>query len=1126
MHASLPVGSDRSGRRWVERPVAWFALAVCLLANAGSRSATETDKAPVQTLELREWFVVGHPAQVVEFALAAPAASGKGRLLDEAGNPVPFQLVENGRKLALRTDLPAGARRTWRWFADSPSQAMPGPGVRVQQTPQGWEISNELIAFRVPNSAAIKAQAGAPGRSPLLPLVDLFNYGRDTPRILALAPIQGVRLRDGTWSALGPNALVAVARGLTNAEVQMAESGPLKAVVRFRYEFDKPPYAYGQVKVSDPGPGYLAVTITMLAGEPSILFEEETDLDEVWAASLYEGLAPDQARYAGHHSSSPRFGHMPDGTIYLPSHARGEVEAAVDLQYQRPQTPCYIASDATWRYMAIWDPWVFDSGWYWQLFKAGADGDANLVAIFAGPAARALGAGMSGAGIFTLPADPREPAKPVAGIASQSYRRSPFAQLYPKSRFSWGLFLGVKGKDLPEPTQVPTVNRQANLFAGALNLTKLAAMKLDFPDPPQGYGGLYMDRAALADVIQRVRQGKASVGGMSPSRDTRRGDTPPTIDAYRWLHTVEPSSRPLFDAWADPTGAKMRAAAADIGQLAKDLSNALVHGRGIRTFRFGYWHGGLEMMRRGLWIDQALASDALAPDERARVKAAACLFAYVLWDNDFVPLDNDAGLNLGTANMPQQQQGYRNFYAMLLAAHPDFAARAARVADGVLLQVKQQINEGGAHFGCAHYIAASFAPTLNTLMQVKQLGQADPFRTEPRLAQFAEFYLNLLTPPEVRFPGKPRCYIALGDSSTEASPLYGQLGTAFRDADPALSRRLMGAWQANGKPHSGFFGTTVMAIDERLPAQDPGLRSATFPGYYSVLRSGYGTPNETAAWVVNGDFYQDHRHADAGEVVLYALSVPLSVDWGTIYSPQTGGAFFHSSILPEAAIGRPWDQSSPPPDTAAGGAWRKAAQASFATGRAVDSVASTFAGKGIEWKRLLQLHHEDPAMPVIAIRDDFDGPSAGEPKVLTLNLMARGPVQTPAGAVTPEPRTHPPSPKADKPDQLPSASPPFALKAGVSQLSFTGQHGVDFDLFVIAQQAQEALLGNWADTWTQQGVPKWEERQHILRVRGTGPFHLVLVPYHSGQRPANLKLEAADGGLVLTAGGAQRKLPH
>ena len=48
---------------------------------------------------------------------------------------------------------------------------------------------------------------------------------------------------------------------------------------------------------------------------------------------------------------------------------------------------------------------------------------------------------------------------------------------------------------------------------------------------------------------------------------------------------------------------------------------------------------------------------------------------------------------------------------------------------------------------------------------------------------------------------------------------------------------------------------------------------------------------------------------------------------------------------------------------------------------------------------------------------------------------------TPAGVITPEPRTHPYSGETSRPQELPSASPPFALKAGVSSLSFTGQFG-------------------------------------------------------------------------------------
>jgi hypothetical protein len=1083
--------------------VIWIAFAAACVGAATQLYATDGATA-TQTLQLREWFGVNHPEQVVEFTLNQQASSG-GRVLNEAGTAVPFQLLERGKKLAVRTDLRANSTRVWRWFSEGTDRTPSTSAIQVTKIDGGWEIANELIAFRVPSAEAIKL--GTQRRSSFRPLVDLFNHSADLPRVYTLAPLQGARLRDGTWTALGPNALVALAYELVDATVDFLEVGPLKTVIQLRYEFKKPAYNYGQHEISPAGPGFLLVKMYLSAGHPSILIEEDTDLDEVWSANFWHGVEPDQAQYKGHHSTDPKYGHTPDGSIYLPDHVRthfrGEPDASVDLQYRTPQLPSYVTSKQSWRFLSVWDPWVYDSGWYWQLYNSVAGPEANLVSIFAGPASRALSAGMSGAGIFTLPSGPRSSGQPVAGISSQSYRRGPDARIYSRSRFSWGLFLGVKGHDLFRAGQVPTVNIQSNLFGGAANLTKIAAMKAAFPDPPQGYGAVYMDKAALESVIARVR------------RSNRQDKN----SFYRWLYDAEPSSRALIDAWADTTGAKMRSAAADIIGLAHALVDDLVNGHGIYSFRFHYWHGGLEMMRRGLWIDQVLASDRLSSEDRARVKAAATLFGYVLWDNDFVPIDNWNGFNLGTPNMPEQQQGYRFFYAQLLAAHPDFTARAKVVQPKVLEQVQRQINEHGAHFGAPHYISASFAPTLNTLMQIKQLSQFDPFRSEPRLAKFAEFYLNLLTPPEIRFPGKPRSYIALGDSSTEASPLYGQLGTAFRDADPTLSRRLMGAWLASGKPHSGFFGTTAMAIDDRLPAQDPALKSATFPGYYSVLRSGWGTPDETAAWIVNGNFYRDHRSNDAGNLVIYALGAPLSVHWGSIYSPPTPSAYYHSSIVPEAEIGRPWDEPDPPPNGVVKSIWQNSSETGFSSSRSVDTSVSKFVHAGMEWTRTLRLHHSDPSMPLIVIRDEFAGPQASAPKVLTLNLLAHGAVQTPGGALTPELRTHPAAEKPMAPDQLPSAGPVFPLANGVSRLSFTGQFGIDFELFVIASEPQSGLLGNWADTWTQQSGKNWEERQHILRIRGSGPFQLVVVPFRTGQRPADLKLEVADTGVVLTANG-------
>src|SRR5437762_2068791 len=80
---------------------------------------------------------------------------GSGLLLDDAGKPVPFQLIENSTKLAIRTDLPADNKRTWRWFAGAKNSAANPPGITVQANADGIEIANELIAFRVPTAKAI-----------------------------------------------------------------------------------------------------------------------------------------------------------------------------------------------------------------------------------------------------------------------------------------------------------------------------------------------------------------------------------------------------------------------------------------------------------------------------------------------------------------------------------------------------------------------------------------------------------------------------------------------------------------------------------------------------------------------------------------------------------------------------------------------------------------------------------------------------------------------------------------------------------------------------------------------------------------------------------------------------------
>ncbi len=898
---------------------------IAIISFAFSAWALAADE-PIAAFPLREVFGVSHPAQVIDFDCEKKIDPGEYRVLNQRGEELPCQVLRDG-KVAVYTALAAGASDAFRLFKGAPAQR---GQAKVTNMRGAFSIANNLIELWIP----IPAQ--------------------DVDRRHILAPINRLKLRNQQWTETS-DFLHVEASSLKRMTVDFLERGPLKVVARVEYIFDRPEYRYGSIVVMPAGEGFYRCTIEVQHNSPSVLFEEETDMNVSWSLDFYDALKPTQARYRGHHATAAKFGREPDGQTYRASHARPPMDATVDLTYDRPRPSSYVTADDSWRRMAVWDPWVYDSGRYWQLYNDAAGPESPLVGIFAGAPSRAIGAGHSGVGVFTSPAKVGEK-QPSAGITMSSFRRGPDARVYPRSRFCWGLFLGTK-KDLADPKDVQPIAREMNLHGG-ISLNKVHRLNLDFPDPPQGYGALYMDRAAVQEMVRKLREDRAGPHGKG---------------YYGYLYQADTYSRDLIDMWADATGQKTRKAADEIGKLAQGLLHALVDEDGIYSFAYHYWHGGLAMMRMGVWIDAVLASGQLSPEQRAAVKSAATLFASILWDDDFVPLFTEHGLNLGTANMPVQQAGYRDFYALLLAGHPMMKARAADVQKRVLETLNQIVNDNGAEIGSAHYIGASFVPTLNTLLQLRMLGKVDPFKTEPRLAKFAEFFMQLHTPPEVRFGGG-RKVVAIGDGSTESSEITGQLATGFRSSNPELSKRLMGLWTASGKRHSSFFGSTLLMIDEDAPAADAMLGDGNFPGWCSVLRSGWGTRDESAVWLVNGDFYSDHRHADHGSVVMYALGAPLSVNWGPIYYPHVAGGYMHSMVIPEDKLGRRWDADSPPLDGV--DVWRKSRLEGFTSQPASGMSRASFQCGELKWTRAVHLLRGEPDRPIIILRDRFDGAGA------------------------------------------------------------------------------------------------------------------------------------------------------
>ncbi len=569
----------------------------------------------------------------------------------------------------------------------------------------------------------------------------------------------------------------------------------------------------------------------------------------------------------------------------------------------------------------------------------------------------------------------------------------------------------------------------------------------------------------------------------------------------------------------------------------RDYLDTLVNGQGIYRHETHYFMGCLRFSADLPVADQVLGSGLLTPDEARRVKLGRALIGHLLWDNDLTPFQPEARVNYGPANMASMVLGTRYKYTAWLAGHPLLVEHLPTVREAAMALVERTVHPDGASSASAHYDGASMVPVLDLLQVLQTGGTWDGFADMPRLARHAEWDMQLLSPPEPRFGGR-RKIVAIGDGSTEDAPRHGQLGTAFDPSNPSLSRRLLGAWHEQDRPYNAFHGSGLLKIDDDLPFESPRLGNACFPGYMAVLRDGWGTERETAAWLVGGDWYSDHRHNDNGTTIIYALGAPLAIDYGSLYAPRVAGSMMHFTLTPEFHLSSPWDADLTPLDAGpyrGGMPYWTQSNNDCPTLESPDPLTSiaraSFAWKPSEtpllWQRSIALHRAwTPASAPILIVDRLSGERAHEtPVISTLPLMAVGPVETPSGTIAPAERLYD-STRAER-QELPSAGPAVTLAPGWNRFGFTGQWLIDWDIHVFTSAPAAFSLGNWGHAWhpareqnqfRQANGRPFEESQHLLRIRTTGSIVYLIVPWRkdaAAHRPSvtidgrRLRLEAA-----------------
>ena len=821
------------------------------------------------------------------------------------------------------------------------------------------------------------------------------------------------------------------------------------------------------------------------------------------------------------------------------------IDAFQDMTYAADRPASYICMGSSspgygpsyQKLVADYPAGAHSAGWYVEMYNSAAASTAPVVGFYVGRASKQQysATGPSLPGLYSSNKHWITGAQ-AAGIQVDSLLRganntTPCAAALPCEAVvhrNWGIFAGTKADLLSAGAHQPIADEQNELTG--INLSRLYTYQLVYPDPPGGWQPLYMSPAGAAQLQSWVENGTPVCGT-------------PTCYATL-LNNSEGSAAggALIALWQGNSAAAVQTALNSPTSLAQELVHALASGDNHFDQTLGYYGLGLQSSPETVVLNAILVNPNTTPAQKTLAKAELALFGSIFWDDDWFPIDNNSGESVGLANQIQQYLEYRTQAVLSDPSQPFLSQQLATAVGYATADFAAYFSPTGAAAGSTHYQSAFFEPLIINYMNLTTPGLLS--LADPKWASYANWELSIQTPPDPRF-GNPRKGYSNGDGNTEADVRTGMLGTALYPVNPSLAGNLMWAWQQSNTPkwltEDSQFVTSLAVIDPAVPAVVPQLSSTNIPGYHSVERFGFGTPQETALWFINGGFYQagGHRHFDDGQVSIYALSAPLAIDWNAnLYSPETPGRFVHDSVVYDSELSHLWSADQPQL-TDASTLFQNPTNTEFGSFTKSATSTGTFtAGDGTVWTRSVRTMAFDPAYPIIYVTDQFAGPSAGTGKTLTWNLMATGAVSTPAGSVTPVTRF---SAGCQSPaGALPSNGNVAALNTGLNRFNFTGvawpQHpagGIDWDLFTVANDAtQQFMVGNWghgchpvreASEFQQaNGVP-FSETQHILRVHDTGAFTTILMPYAKIATPARTVTQQACGTQVIqtTASGPE-----
>ena len=420
--------------------------------------------ASAAALTYTEPFGLAHKAAVLSLPLNGPLDVAGKKLVDGKGREAPFQLAGDGKSLLVRTDLAPRETITWKLVAGKPAAAK-GLVTLARDPDNHWiEITNGLTGIRIPDGTQFTDEwALLDEKQKEKALVNGWEREQIKKQLGITpknpAPVQGLKLADGRWTATGPN-LLSVEPLLSALDVKVVEQGPLETVVRVHYSFKakSPIGAYAQDPSRNPGypggDGHYTCTITLQADDPVIGFEEDADRVPVsWTLNLWPEIKFDTAR---HPTGKP-------GAV-APVDTRVTADSVNKEDWNKQRIFGGLLPFGEHPY----------TDYYYTLFDSKGDDASPVVGAFVDKSGNAVNSLASGAKAYLKETE--------GGFFKEMGFSWPDARVWPVVHQKWGLVVGRKKDLVPPLDKSQPIDGLMGRFAGtSMSLRQVAGLIPEIP---------------------------------------------------------------------------------------------------------------------------------------------------------------------------------------------------------------------------------------------------------------------------------------------------------------------------------------------------------------------------------------------------------------------------------------------------------------------------------------------------------------------------------------------------------------------------------------------------------------------------------------------------------------------